>query len=357
MSIYSANRSGRLSNDYIVEKYNDNQIGLILYEAQQNDQALFEAALKADFQEIHGRTQGTLLESEIAALNEANAKSFFTSIKTALMRFWNKIKEVFSAAKNKIAAYIGRDGAAFVKEYERVASSTKSHGLNESIDIGDDDKYHFDSTGVTFNPNEITKLISELATDDNIGDKSTDDCTKILYGKVIGANGETDKDDMLAELKKKTLIGVDKITPSNYKAEVAIMKDQLNNKYLISGLQVAQKDCEDVVKAFKVKIEAKEKLKYDDDDAKQAMNAEIKALSLATSAMQTVVSVVCSSKIKYAKAALRNSRKIMTQIMHNMKTKVHNNSAFIESAVLAAEEEVEMALNDDIGFEPTDDLD
>lgn len=40
MSIYSANRSGRLSNDYIVEKYNDNQIGLILYEAQQNDQAL-----------------------------------------------------------------------------------------------------------------------------------------------------------------------------------------------------------------------------------------------------------------------------------------------------------------------------
>lgn len=354
MSIYSANRSGRLSNDYIVEKYNDNQIGLILYEAQQNDQALFEAALKADFQEIHGRTQGTLLESEITALNEANAKSFFSGLKTSLMKFWEKIKQVFAAAKNKIAAYIGRDGAAFVKEYEKVESNSKNHGFNDTIDIGEDDKYQFIHDGVEFNPGKVSALIDKLAVDVNVDDKSTDDCTKILYGHVIGA-GETDKEEFLTKLKERTLIGVDKITSSNYKAQVNIMKEQLENKFLVTGLQAAQKDCEDVIKVYKMTIENKEKLKYDDDDSREALSRNIKALSLATSAMQTVVSVVCSNKIKYAKAALKNSRKIMTQIMHNMKTKVYNNSAFIESAVLAAEEEVEMALNDDNFV--TDDLD
>ena len=71
MSIYSTNdRVGAAATIVADESYRPSDIGRIMYESQLNDQAIFEATLMADFAEINGLREGTLLESEIAAFTK-----------------------------------------------------------------------------------------------------------------------------------------------------------------------------------------------------------------------------------------------------------------------------------------------
>ena len=115
MSIYAANnRMGRASDATVVanESYGANDIGRILYETQVNDQAIFEAVLASDFAEIQGLREGTLLESEVQALNEMTTKEFFAQMKDRLMKFWAKIKAVFKSAIAKMVYFLTAESEA-----------------------------------------------------------------------------------------------------------------------------------------------------------------------------------------------------------------------------------------------------
>ena len=120
MSIYSNNRTGVAATATLVanESYKSNDIGRILYESAVNDMAFFEAVIASDFNEIKGLREGTLLEAEVAALNEASAKEFFKGMAERVKKFWAKIKGAIKAAINKLAAYVLKDGKAFVAEFE-----------------------------------------------------------------------------------------------------------------------------------------------------------------------------------------------------------------------------------------------
>ena len=73
MSIYSVNRTGSMALAQVAanESYKSEDIGRVLYETQVNDMAFFEAVLACDFNELKSMREGTLLESEVASLNEA----------------------------------------------------------------------------------------------------------------------------------------------------------------------------------------------------------------------------------------------------------------------------------------------
>lgn len=119
MSIYSANRFGCMSTAAIAanKSYTFNDCGRIIYESQINDMALFESILACDFKEIQGLNEGTILESEIKALNKESLKALGEKIANRLKEFWAKIKGVFNSAIQWVSAYILKDGSAFVNVF------------------------------------------------------------------------------------------------------------------------------------------------------------------------------------------------------------------------------------------------
>ena len=119
MPIYSANKSAVLTKVPANESYTCEDIGRILYETQVNDMAFFEAILRCDFNEIKSLNEGTLLESEVAALNEATFKEIVNKLCDRLKKFWAKIKAVFKDAIEKIQAYALNDGKAFIKQFKK----------------------------------------------------------------------------------------------------------------------------------------------------------------------------------------------------------------------------------------------
>lgn len=129
MSIYSANRSGSMvatqEASALKGNYTSADLGRILYESQVNDMAIFEAVLATDFDEIKSLREGTILESEIASLNEEAKEGLGKKLVAALDALWKKIKELLTIAKRKIAAYVIRSGKAYAEDYKKFVADEK----------------------------------------------------------------------------------------------------------------------------------------------------------------------------------------------------------------------------------------
>ena len=112
MPIYSNNRTGSMALAQIAanESYKSEDFGRILYESLQNDMAFFEAILTCDFKEINGLREGTILESEVKALNEATKKSVIGKLIEGIKQFWAKLKGAFKDAINKIGVWLTKFG-------------------------------------------------------------------------------------------------------------------------------------------------------------------------------------------------------------------------------------------------------
>lgn len=126
MPIYSNNRTGSMALAQVAanESYTSEDFGRILYESQLNDMAFFEAVLTCDFKEIKGLREGTILEAEVAALNEATLKELGKNLVERLKELWAKIKGWFKDVKQKFAAWVLKDGKALVAECKKVDFSS-----------------------------------------------------------------------------------------------------------------------------------------------------------------------------------------------------------------------------------------
>ena len=107
MPIYSRNRTGFMEAAQATAdtSYGLNDFGRALYETQKNDMAFFESILHADFNEVKGLNEGTILESEVAALNEASFNTIIQKIVERLKKKWEAIKGFFKNAMDNIATY------------------------------------------------------------------------------------------------------------------------------------------------------------------------------------------------------------------------------------------------------------
>lgn len=343
MSIYSTNRAGTVASVEVVanESYRASDIGRIMYESQVNDQALFEATLAADFSEIAGLREGTLLESEIAAFNEANTKSFFATLKEKLAAFWAKIKGVFKAAIQKIAAYVLRDGKAFVKEFEAVEAKGKRF-----VGKIEDAAYIFNGDAV-----ELPKVADaeKYVASHKEGDMPN---SKEIVNSVLGAEDAASYKKAAVEklIGKKTIDNHDK-------AAVEVMKKNLSGgSDLIKGLRDEEKRVNSGLADLKKIIEETERncLAANKDAKKEDKDNTANAIKRATvilGAYETVVSTMTSVKIAAAKTVITNSRKILAKMLSDMKG---GSEAQHEAAAITAEDEVETALDDDLAT-PADD--
>ena len=341
MSIYSTNdRVGAAATIVADESYRPSDIGRIMYESQLNDQAIFEATLMADFAEINGLREGTLLESEIAAFNEANAKTFFAGLKERLMRFWEKIKGVFKAATQKIAAYILRDGKAFVKEFDTVARTTKRKPTGEfpkaKIVLKIDDYSIPTET-------EAMNKVKEYR-DGDAAIPAYKDLVKEILAKKIEVDSIADTGDFKKKALEKFVGEVD-IDSKNIEAEVENMKKYLSDaKSTISEIKDTENEINRNLSKLRKVLEDEER-EANKDDNTVATHKRIKKLSAILSVYEDVVSSMSSAKISATKEVVKNSRKILSTIMGNMKK---TPSTINDSADIIAVDEVEMAFDDDL---------
>lgn len=195
----------------------------ILYESEQNDMAIFEAALACDFHEVKGLQEGTILQSEVAALTEANMQEMLKTVKNALIRVRDKILELIEKAIDYIGNYIIKDGKKLVERWNRYKTTYPDHKYDIELMTIDEEaaaKFTLDnfdamamSNTATDNaytdkadPNEIlSKALSE-----RVGQEvsSASDFKKVALGQVykkVAASVEV-LDKLAADLSSNTPI-------------------------------------------------------------------------------------------------------------------------------------------------------
>ena len=332
MSIYSTNRSGSMVGiQFNPGNYKSVDIGRIMYESACNDQMMFEAIIGHDFRELNAIREGTMLQSEIAALNEASVKEFAQKARERIMKFWEeKLKPAFKNAIRMISAYVLRDGKAFASRFEDFAKGYNGKVVSVKGPVRTDVKVTIPSA------KDMESYIRKNMNDER---KTQKDYTHALLAKAAGY------DDAMspAEYRKKMIercFQTDGTLKSNdVEKQLDILK---NASDVVKQLTTYQKAAEVNIRETANRIKAAEK--SDNKDA-------VRTISILVSACESVLSVTTSTAIKVVKLDVSNSRKMLGKMMSEMRGE---NSTVGEAAALADEAEVETELDDDLGIEPTE---
>ena len=330
MSIYSANRTGSMSIANVVanENYAPVDLGRIMYESQRNDMMIFEAILASDFNEMAGLREGTLLRSEIAALNEASIKDIMAGFGKRLKEFWAKIKHAFDVIIQKISAYILRDGKAFAKEFREAYAKA---GKEFSGDI----KYFARNDFEIKIPN-VYEIESEINASKNDENKlKTSEVVASVLSKYIGENVKNAR-EYSSKIPKKCFIEK-KVSSSDIEG---MLKSIENASDAVKNLRTAQKNISDQIsKAGKrLKDAEREMLKGSNTKGNSIHN-----ISTMVSALEIVVSTTSRIAIKVVKDEVRNNRTALSKVLSSVK---HENAILAESAAVVAGDEVDNALTD-----------
>lgn len=178
MPIYSRNRTGFMeaAQTPADTSYGVNDFGRILCEIQQNDMAFFEAILQADFNEVKGLNEGTILESEVAALNEASKNQLIQKIKESAKNFIAKLKGIIKNAIDNIANYTVTKYAEIVNAFAKIPAD-KLRNWNGKITIR---TFDLNTDVFKFNGNEAFNF-----------DTSAEICGRCLYKNIYGNTNGT----------------------------------------------------------------------------------------------------------------------------------------------------------------------
>ena len=335
MSIYSTNRTGSMALAQVVanESYNSQDFGRIMYETQVNDMAFFEAVLACDFNEIKGLREGTLLESEIAALNEASFKSIVEKLCENLKSFWGKLKAAFQNAIDKIAAYALNDGKAFVKVFDSKVGNKAASWTGKVEDVL---VYNLDHKCFQIpDGNTVSGWMKKLqSSSDNVNAAEIvgwELAEKVGASQPIGVK-EFAKKAQNATFRKEALdagkINEYKKVVSNASSAVATLKKNQRD---------AEKSINDTMK------ELRNAAKGTDDEK----NSIIKLNSL-VSAYQTYVSVVAKVGIQVVRNDMKSRRVVLTKAMNDI---VKNSKELNEATVLETADEFDDAMNNDLNLD------
>ena len=340
MPIYSKNRPTHSVTE--AKSYGANDAGIILYESCVNDSILFNAMIDHDRNEINAIKEGTILTSEIEALNEEAKSSIFASLLKRLDDLWEKIKTFFADAKRKVSAYLLGDGKAFAEEYKKV--------------VGDGNAYDFI---IPVNAPNFKFNLPEIKFDENYR-SSLSSGTKIDRSKIIAK-------DLAASL------GVDgEYTPKQFREyiidkginkEVKLRTSDTETTMMLNYLKSGGKDAITDIK--KAEDDAYTKIK---DEKKKLKSSESKDkvfnLALLTTKEQ-VIGIVSKESVSLVRARISCCRKSLGAFLAAAKKrkaeddkidkKALNDSAIQDSiydAIVEATIEIDNAFDSDVKITP-----
>lgn len=250
MGIFTINTTKLGNSDYTVVA-NENYSGVagamqVLIDGAQNDQALFEALIATDFQEIE---YARLNESaKIASLNEATGEGVFSRLKEFIKKMWEKLKGIITSFVNKLKAKFisnnaklvskyGTDvrkktfGKNFVYKYSETELIKPSKDLDVIKDIINpkNDKY--------FAMTDYTKVEKEI---------SNGTTAKMLYSSLV-SNGTTN-DNFADKFHKKMFKSEKEYRGLDSSRLSSIMKNLENGKEEIEKVKELQDSLDDFCK-------------------------------------------------------------------------------------------------------------
>lgn len=298
MSIYSANRSAAVATVVEAKKYTTD-INRIMYESEVNNMRIFEACMKYDFTQIQGLREGTILESEIAAIDEASKAEFLESVKKAWEVVKAKLKAAFDAILNKLGNAYRLIAVPAIKRFEKIDDSKFSANTEFEFLAYQNPKI---TTSAIFEDME-KEFKAPKPIDENIN--RTEIISKVL-GKCVDAN-EVQPGKFLSAMKEKYFTN-EKISLTKSEIESKIIS-VLKMKDVIKDIKTDQKLCsnaiDNVTKSLKNSI------------AKNDV-ASMSDLNTISSAYQTALTSVANTKCKIYVFTINSYIKYLTAIMKKL---------------------------------------
>ncbi len=325
MGIYSHNRfNGSVGVSKVnVGRYTTNDFGRIMYESECNDQALFEAILMTDFKEVQGLREGTILESELQALNEASVKKILASLQERVKQFWQKIKKVFDNAITLVAAFIANNGKAYVKRFKRIYAEKTKNGKwtgSETANLLNMSKLLKHAQ-----PPEIGTIERDILARKNSDKLEKKDVINAGLAKIAGVSNVTGVDDYVTKANEKIF---EEKTIKN--SDIDSLCDTLEKgSSLINGLKDSKKRSEKAVQELGKRLTKAEK------DIKSDNTSDIiKNINILVSAYENIVSNTSKVAIKAVQKNLANTKSVLSKILADLgDVAVEEHAIFLNSAV------------------------
>lgn len=293
--IISGNRSTRLNGEVVFavrEGYGTEDIGRILYENELNEMNIFNAALKNDFAEVKAVQEGTLLESEIKALQEASAAKFVEAVKAKLIAFWEKMKAVFRKAYSNLAVYAVKYGKTFVnKNAETLLNlddSMKLTGTFHKIEKG------YDQPG-----SRVTCTVKSML---NKEGSTSNDFAQLYIKNYFGIGNYNGENGVYGYLTSKYMPALENPTLGELGGVKNMMNNLRNAQDNIKRLKKVEadleKDIKDSIKSLKDPL--KEANKGADKETRKGNNADIKRINMVATGMTNAIAAITQAQIKLA---------------------------------------------------------
>lgn len=298
MSIYSANRSAAVGTVAEAKKYTTD-INRIMYESEVNNMRIFEACMKYDFTQIQGLREGTILESEIAAIDEASKAEFLESVKKAWEVVKAKLKAAFDAILNKLGNAYRLIAVPTIKRFEKIDDSKFSASTEFEFLAYQNPKI----TTSTISEDMENELKAPKPIDGNIS--RTEIISKVL-GKCVGAS-EVQPGKFLSAMKEKYFVNKKiSLTKSEIENEIISV---LKMKDVIKDIKTAQKLCSNIIDNITKSL--KNNIAKND-------TASMSDLNTISSAYQTALTSVANAQCKIYIFTINSYIKYLTAIMKKL---------------------------------------
>lgn len=364
MPIFSANRvSGIGSTVVAAEGYTENDFGRILSECAINDMRLFNAAIARDFKEAQAMQEGTMMQSEIQALQEFSIKEAWKGLKEKIKKLWAKIKGIFKSVYAKLSLWLVRNNKAYIAMHRKELLTKNCSACKcpkfrnpkrdylaaiavvDNIKIADLKKAAEFLKGEALD--EIVKLIGSSAKEANISDREYSDTLKEI-DSMEEVSADKVYESLMEELFEKPNENLT-FGETIYNGSARALMDNLSASS--NSLKTLKKMNAGIDKIFKNILK-----KLNDAEKKaESGSSEQKGYSLASkfiSKFQTVSNALISGCIKVVRKGINNDRGLIaTLVAYNPKAPV-NDAAMLEFAYMAGHDafflETEDMTDDDV---------
>lgn len=295
--IYSINESTGIKKNYT-------NISSILFECEQNNMMCFEAALACDFHEIKGINEGSILESELAALQEKSMEEYKNSILTAVRRCCEKLLSLLQSAMKTIGLWLIKTGTPLAQRAKDAYNMyMKTHGKVEpKFDITCNwiyakklEKYSVDD-GITFAKAEDEIRAAANASEKQDAHTIASGVMSDMLGKKVESRGE-----FVAEALKD-LSEERKVTCFNGKSGVLDMLTLLSDKEALTRIRT-------------VEAELRTKLKGIEKEIKGISQTNAANISAIASGYQVVLSSLVDINIKATKQNMREANNVAHKVI------------------------------------------
>lgn len=337
MPIYSTNRVSSASTNIVAaEGYTEHDFGRILSECATNDMKLFNAAIARDFQEITAMQEGTMVTSEIRALQEFSIKEAWKGIVEKLKKLWAKIKGVFRNVYAKLSLWLNRSNKLYVAQNRKYLQNKNLTDCPLPKYLKPKGDYYNRIDKTIKELGDLSKSVDDLRTSEN---PTLKDVIKHMNNKVIKSldiSSTMDKkdydkavnaDDLYEGMLKKYFNAEnEKLTWGNSGMSLDTLFTNLSGSS--KKLKDLKKASKAVDTAFKKIISDLNKL-ADSDSEKEANKKKYRLASDAATAFQNMMNASTSAFIKLTKKAISNDRGLIAALVAYDPKKPKNENAIM----------------------------